>query len=164
MPNANASRGVSSHRPSTATTIGYKLGDLQMYFGSATLPAYYSDYAGSNNANTLYRTNAYTNGTGFTANYTMGNTKVAGMIFQAQTLAGAFYNLGGVAVQQTIDAWKLGFTMQNVNYGGSDQYSQYGVGANYTLKKDATIFLEAKTLGVANGYNDAIEFGMKYTF
>ena len=147
-----------------ATTIGYKLGDLQMYVASATLPAYYSDYAGSNNANTLYRTNAYTNGTGFTANYTMGNTKVAGMLFQAQLLSGAMYNLGGFAVQQTIDAWKLGFTMQNVNYGGSDQYSQFGVGANYTLAKNATVFLEAKSLGVSNGYNDAIEFGMKYTF
>lgn len=144
-----------------ATTVGYKLGDLQMYFASATLPAYYSDAQGTSST---YKTNAYTNGSGFAANYTMGNTKVAGLIFTAQTLAGAMYNIGGFAVQQTIDAWKLGFTMQNVNYGGSDQYSQFGVGANYTLAKNATVFLEAKSLGVANGYNDAIEFGMKYTF
>jgi hypothetical protein len=147
-----------------ATTIGYKLGDLQMYFGSATLPAYYSDYSGSSFANTVYRTNAYTNGTGFTANYTMGNTKVAGLIFTAQTLAGAFYNMGGFAVEQTIDAWKVGFTMQNVNYGGSNQYSQYAAGVNYTVAPKTFVFFEGKTLGVANGYNDAFEFGMRTTF
>jgi hypothetical protein len=144
-----------------ATTVGYKLGDLQMYFATATLPAYYSDLAGTSS---LYRTNAYTNGSGFTANYTMGNTKVAGLIFTAQTTAGAFYNIGGFAVQQTIDAWKLGFSMQNVNYGGSDQYSQYSAGANYTIAKNATVFLEGRALGLANGAYDALEFGMKYSF
>jgi hypothetical protein len=147
-----------------ATTLGYKLGGLQMYFGSATLPAYYSDYAGSNNANTLYRTNAYTNATGFTANYTMGNTKVSGLIYTAQLTTGAMYNMGGFAVQQTIDAWKVGFTMQNVNYGGSAQYSQFGAGVNYTLAKNATVFLEAKTLGITNALGDAVELGMKYSF
>jgi hypothetical protein len=147
-----------------ATTLGYKLGDLQMYFGSATLPAYYSDYAGTNNANTLYRTNAYTNATGFTANYTMGNTKVAGLIYTSQLKTGAMYNMGGLSVQQTIDAWKVGFAMQNVNYGGSDQYTQYAAGVNYTLAKNATVFLEAKTLGIASALGDTFEFGMKYSF
>ena len=146
-----------------ATTIGYKVGDLQMYLGSATLPYLYANANGVKTGSG-YSTNAYTNGTGFTANYTMGNTKVAGLIFTAQTLAGAFYNLGGFAVEQKIDAWKLGFTMQNVNYGGSDQYSQFAAGVNYTLAPNTFIFLEAKTLGVSNGYNDCMEFGMRTTF
>jgi len=146
-----------------ATTIGYKIGDLQMYFGSATLPYLFADANGVKTGSG-YLVNAYTNGSGFHANYTMGNTKVAGLMFTAQTLTGAMYNMGGFSVQQTIDAWKVGFAMQQVNYGGTDQYTQYAVGTNYTLAKDATIFLEAKSLGVSSGYNDAMEFGMKYTF
>jgi hypothetical protein len=54
--------------------------------------------------------------------------------------------------------------MQNVNYGGSNQYSQCAAGVNYTLAPKTFIFFEGKTLGVANGYNDAIEFGMRTTF
>ena len=147
------------------TTVGYKLGDLQMYFGSVTLPAYYSDtVTATSGAVTLYRANPYTNASSFTANYTMGNTKVAGLFSQTQTLAGAFYNYGGFSVQQTIDAWKVGFAMQNVNYGGSKQYSQYAAGANYTFVKNARVYVEARTLGLANGYGDTFETGIKYTF
>jgi len=146
-----------------ATTLGYKIGDLQMYFGSATLPYVYADAAGVKTGSN-YAFNAYTNGSGFTANYTLGNTKVAGLIFQAQTLKAELYNIGGFAVQQTIDAWKLGFTMQKVDYGSTDQYTQYAVGANYTLAPNATVFFEAKSLGLSSGANDAMEFGMKYTF
>jgi hypothetical protein len=134
-----------------------------MYFGSATLPYLFADANGVKTGSG-YLVNAYTNGSGFHANYTMGNTKVAGLMFTAQTLTGVMYNMGGFSVQQTIDALKVGFAMQQVNYGGTNQYTQYAVGTNYTLAKDATIFLEAKSLGVSNGYNDAMEFGMKYTF
>jgi len=147
-----------------ATTLGYKIGDLQMYLGSATLPGWYANADGAKTGTGSYKPNVYTNGTGFTANYTLGNTKVAGLIFQAQTLKAELYNIGGFAVQQTIDAWKLGFTMQKVDYGSTDQYTQYGVGANYTLVKNATVFFEAKSLGLSSGANDAMEFGMKYTF
>ena len=146
-----------------ATTIGYKIGDLQMYFGSATLPYLYANANGSK-VSSGTGTNAYTNGSGFHANYTMGNTKVAGLMFTAQTLTGVMYNMGGFSVQQTIDALKVGFAMQQVNYGGTNQYTQYAAGTNYTLAKDAVIFLEAKSLGLSSGYNDAMEFGMKYTF
>jgi predicted porin len=151
-----------------ATVLGYKSGDFQMYFGSAVLPAYYSDTVFTTSSSTsttvLYRANPYTNATGVTANYTMGNTKVAGLVYTAQTLAGAMYNWGGFSVEQTIDAWKLGFTMQNANYGGSAQYSQYAVGANYTFVKNARVYVEAHTLGVANSYGDTFEVGMKYSF
>ena len=150
------------------TSVGYKLGDLQMYFGSVVLPAYYSDTVyveqSATVAATMYRANPYTNASSFTANYTMGNTKVAGLYSQTQTLAGAIYNYGGFSVEQKIDAWKVGFTMQNVNYGGAAQYSQYSAGANYTFVKNARVFLETKSLGVANGYGNALEIGMKYTF
>jgi len=94
----------------------------------------------------------------------MGNTKFSGLIHQVQLLSGAIYNYGGFAAQQTIDAWKLGFAFQNVNLGGSNQYSQYAIGANYSLAKDAIIFLEANSLGKSNGSGDTVEFGMKYTF
>jgi len=151
-----------------ATTLGYKLGDFQMYFGSAVLPAYFSDtkFDSSTTATTttMYRQNPYTNATGLTANYTMGNTKVAGLVYTAQTTAGVMYNWGGASIEQTIDAWKFGFTMQNANYGASKQYSQYSAGANYTFVKNARVYMEAKSLGVANSYGDAFEVGMKYTF
>ena len=148
-----------------ATTVGYKLGDLQMYVGGVTLPAYYSDtVTASSGAITAYRANPYTNGSGFSANYTMGNTKVAGMISLTQTLAGAFYNYGGFSVQQTIDAWKVGFTMSNVNYGGTAQYNQIATGVNYTFVKNARVFVEARSLGLANGYGNAFETGMNYSF
>jgi len=54
-------------------------------------------------------------------------------------------------VQQTIDAWKVGFTALNVNYGGTAQYSQYAAGLNYTFVKNARVFVEARSLGIANG-------------
>jgi len=152
------------------TTLGYKSGGFQMYFGSVVLPAYFSDTVFDADKDTnvmstvLYRINPYTNASGLTANYTMGNTKVAGLIYTAQTTKGEMYNWGGFSVEQTIDAWKLGFTMQNANYGGSAQYSQYSAGANYTFVKNARVFVEARTLGVANSYGDAYEVGMKYTF
>jgi len=150
------------------TTLGYKSGDFQMYFGSVVLPAYFSDTVyveqSATVAATLYRANPYTNASGLTANYTMGNTKVAGLIYTAQTIKGEMYNWGGFSVEQTIDAWKLGFTMQNANYGANTQYSQYSAGANYTFVKNARIFVEARTLGVANSLGDAYEVGMKYTF
>lgn len=150
------------------TSVGYKLGDLQMYVGSVTLPAYYSDTAYSTSTTatttTMYRANPYTNASSFTANYTMGNTKVAGLLSQTQTLAGAIYTYGGFSVQQTIDAWRVGFTMQNVNYGGTAQYNQYATGVNYTFVKNARVFVEAKSLGVANGYGNAFEAGMNYSF
>ena len=152
----------------TGVTLGYQSGNFQAYFGSVVLPAYFSDtvFSSSTTATTttLYRVNPYTNASGLTANYTMGNTKVAGLIYTAQTTAGAMYNWGGFSVEQTIDAWKLGFTMQNANYGGSAQYSQYSAGANYTFVKNARVYVEARTLGVANSYGDAFEVGMKYTF
>jgi hypothetical protein len=152
----------------TGVTLGYKSGDFQAYFGSVVLPAYFSDtnFSSSTTATTttLYRVNPYTNASGLTANYTMGNTKVAGLVYTAQTTAGAMYNWGGFSVEQTIDAWRLGFTMQNANYGGSKQYSQYSAGANYTFVKNARVYVEARTLGVANSYGDAVEVGMKYTF
>ncbi len=93
----------------------------------------------------------------------MGNTKVADLIYTAQ-LSGAMYNMGGFAVQQPIDAWKVGFSMRNVNYGTSDQYAQFFAGANYTLAKNATAFLTTRSLGLAKGLGDAFEFGMKYPF
>jgi hypothetical protein len=151
-----------------ATTVGYKLGDLQMYVGGVTLPAYYSDTVftsgTSTTTTTLYRANPYTNGSGFSANYTMGNTKMAVMMSTTQTLKGALYNYGGFSVQQTIDAWKVGFTALNVNYGGTAQYSQYAAGLNYTFVKNARVFVEARSLGIANGYGDAFEAGMNYSF
>ena len=148
-----------------ATTVGYKLGNLQMYLGSVTLPAYYSSTeTASTGVITMYRTGLYTNGSGFTANYTMGDTKVAGLIYTVQTLAGAMYNMGGFSVEQKVNDWKLGFAMQNVNYGGTDQYTQFATGANYTFVKNARVYVEASSLGIANGYGDVVEIGMKYTF
>jgi hypothetical protein len=148
-----------------ATTVGYKLGNLQMYLGSVTLPAYYSSTeTATSGAITYYRTGLYTNGSGFTANYTMGDTKVAGLIYTVQTLAGAMYNMGGFSVEQKVDDWKLGFAMQNVNYGGTDQYTQFAVGANYTFVKNARAYIEASSLGASSGANDVLEIGMKYTF
>jgi predicted porin len=94
----------------------------------------------------------------------MGDTKVSGLIYTVQTLAGAMYNMGGFAVEQKVDAWKLGFSMQNVNYGGTDQYSQFAVGANYTFVKNARVYIEANSLGASSGANDVVEIGMKYTF
>ena len=146
-----------------ATTVGYKLGDLQIYVGSATAPSYYANANGSKTGSG-YGTSTHTNSSGVSAFYTMGNTKVAGLVHQVQLLNGAIYNYGGVSVQQTIDAWKLGFAFQNANLGSTNQYSQYAVGANYSLAKDAVIFLEANSLGKSNGSGDTVEFGMKYTF
>jgi outer membrane autotransporter protein len=67
-------------------------------------------------------------------------------------------------VEQTINDWKLGLTMLQVNEGASNQFTQYGVGVNYTIAPKAIVFMEANSLGATNTYGNAFEFGMKYTF
>ena len=148
-------------------TIGYKIGDLQLYAGGGFTPTYYSTNGTATlpnfktvNNSTVY----YTNVSGVTAAYTMGATKLAATMQQVTAYSGAIYAYSGAAVEQTIDAWKLGVTMQQVNEGASNQFTQYGVGINYTMAPKAIVFLEANSLGATNTYGNAFEFGMKYTF
>jgi len=148
-------------------TVGYKIGDLQLYFGGGFMPTYYSDAGVATlpsfktvNNSTVY----YTNVSGLSAFYTMGATKLAATMQQVTAYSGAIYAYSGAAVEQTIDAWKLGVTMMQVNEGASNQFTQYGVGVNYTIAPKAIVFMEANSLGATNTYGNAFEFGMKYTF
>jgi len=148
-------------------TVGYKIGDLQLYVGGGFMPTYYSDAGTATlpqfktvNNGTVY----YTNVGGASATYTMGATKLAATMQQVTAYSGAIYAYSGAAVEQTIDAWKLGFTMLQVNEGASNQFTQYGVGLNYTIAPKAIVFMEANSLGATNTYGNAFEFGMKYSF
>jgi outer membrane autotransporter protein len=94
----------------------------------------------------------------------MGATKLAASMQSVTAASGAIYSYSGAAVEQTISDWKLGLTMLQVNEGASNQFTQYGVGVNYTIAPKAIVFLEANSLGATSGFGNAVEFGMKYTF
>jgi len=148
-------------------TVGYKVGDLQLYVGGGYMPTQYSDAGVATlpnfktvNNSTVY----YTNTSGVAAVYTLGSTKLAALMHSVTAYSGAIYAYNGVSVEQTIEAWKVGATAQQVNEGGSNQFSQYTLGVNYTVAPKAIVFMEASTLGATNAYGNSFEFGMKYTF
>jgi len=149
------------------TVVGYKLGNLQLYAGGGNTPTYFTANAVAAqpsfttvNGTTVY----YSNFGGASATYTMGSTKLAASMNQVTAFSGAQYAYNGVGVEQTIDAWKVGFTLNQVNEGAANQFTQYGAGINYTLAPKAIVFLEANSLGATNGYGNAVEFGLTYTF
>ena len=162
-----ATSAMTSQEIGLVGTVGYKIGDLQLLVGGGYVPTYYSD-AGTATQNTFKTVNnssvVYTNVSGVTATYTMGATKLAASMQSVTAVSGAIYSYGGAAVEQTIDAWKLGLTTLQVNEGAANQFTQYGVGVNYTIAPKAIVYLEANTLGATNSYGNAVEFGMKYTF
>jgi len=162
-----ATSAMASQEVSFLGTVGYKIGDLQLYAGGGFLPTYYStagvatlpNFKTVNNS-TVY----YTNTSGASANYKFGNTKLAANINQVTAYSGAIYSYSGAAVEQTMGDFKLGFTYMQVNEGAANQFTQYGYGINYTIAPKAIMFLEANSLGATGGYGNAVEFGMKYTF
>jgi hypothetical protein len=162
-----ATSAMTSQEIGLAGTVAYKLGDLQLFVGGGYVPTYYSSN-GTATQNTFTTTNnssvVYTNFSGVTATYTMGATKLAASMQSVTAVSGAIYSYSGAAVEQTIDEWKLGLTMLQVNEGASNQFTQYGVGVNYTIAPKAIVFMEANSLGATNTYGNAVEFGMKYTF
>ena len=149
-----------------ATTVGYKIGDLQLYVGGANVPAHYANADGSKTGTGSYKSSKHTNSSGVSAIYTLGNTKVVGMMTQVQALNGVISNYSGLSLQQTVDAWKFGVAMQKVNLGGAstNQFDQYSYGVNYTFTKGAQAFVEGNSLGQSKDAGNAIEVGMKYTF
>lgn len=151
------------------TTLGYKVGDLQLYVGGGNVPSYYANAAGSRTTTTSIATSAHTNSSGASAVYTFGNTKVAGLVSEVQIIGGRIYNYRGVSLQQSMGEWKFGVAMQNVNLGSSSSatdrvYDQYSYGVNYQVTKGAIVFLEGNALKKDNDSGNAIEFGMKYSF
>jgi len=162
-----ATSALTSQEIGLVGTVAYKLGDLQLFVGGGYVPSYYSD-AGTATQNTFKTVNnssvVYTNVSGVTATYTMGATKLAASMQSVTAVSGAIYSYSGAAVEQTINDWKLGLTMLQVNEGASNQFTQYGVGVNYTIAPKAIVFMEANSLGATNTYGNAFEFGMKYTF
>jgi len=162
-----ATSALTSQEIGVVGTVGYKIGDLQLYAGGGYVPSYYSD-AGTAKQNTFTTVNnssvIYTNVGGLTAIYTLGATKLAASMQSVTAVSGAIYSYSGGAVEQTIDAWKVGLTMLQVNEGAANQFTQYGVGLNYTIAPKAIVFMEANSLGATNLYGNAFEFGMKYTF
>ncbi len=162
-----ATSALTSQEIGVVGTVAYKIGDLQLFVGGGYVPSYYSD-AGTATQNTFKTVNnssvVYTNVGGITATYTMGATKLAASMQSVTAASGAIYAYNGAAVEQTIDAWKLGLTMLQVNEGAANQFTQYGLGINYTIAPKAIVFMEANSLGATNTYGNAFEFGMKYTF
>ena len=162
-----ATSALTSQEIGVVGTVAYKIGDLQLFVGGGYVPSYYSD-AGTATQNTFKTVNntsvVYTNVSGVTATYTMGATKLAASMQSVTAASGAIYAYNGAAVEQTIDAWKLGLTMLQVNEGAANQFTQYGLGINYTIAPKAIVFMEANSLGATNTYGNAFEFGMKYTF
>lgn len=162
-----ATSALTSQEIGLVGTVAYKIGDLQLFVGGGYVPSYYSD-AGTATQNTFKTVNnssvVYTNVGGITATYTMGATKLAASMQSVTAASGAIYAYNGAAVEQTIDAWKLGLTMLQVNEGAANQFTQYGLGINYTIAPKAIVFMEANSLGATNTYGNAFEFGMKYTF
>ena len=162
-----ATSALTSQEIGVVGTVAYKIGDLQLFVGGGYVPSYYSD-AGTATQNTFKTVNnssvVYTNVGGITATYTMGATKLAASMQSVTAASGAIYAYNGAAVEQTIDAWKLGLTMLQVNEGAANQFTQYGLGINYTIAPKAIVFMEANSLGATNTYGNAFVFGMKYTF
>ena len=162
-----ASSAMTSQEIGLVGTVAYKIGDLQLFVGGGYVPAYYG-LAGVATQNTFTTTNnssvVYTNASGVTATYTMGATKLAASMQSVTAASGALYAYNGAAVEQTMGDIKLGLTMLQVNEGAANQFTQYGVGVNYTIAPKAIVFLEANSLGATNSYGNAVEFGMKYTF
>ena len=164
-----ATSALTSQEVSFLGTVGYKIGDLQLYVGGGFLPTYYStggtatlpNFKTVNNS-TVY----YTNTSGATATYNIAatNTKLAANITQVTAYSGAIYAYSGAAVEQTMGDVKLGFSVMQVNEGATNQFTQNSIGINYTLAPKAIVFLEANSLGATNSYGNAFEFGMKYTF
>ena len=162
-----ATSAMTSQEIGLAGTVAYKLGDLQLFVGGGYVPTYYS-VAGVATQNTFTNTNkvdvVYTNASGVAATYTMGATKLAASMQSVTAASGAIYAYNGAAVEQTMGDVKLGLTMLQVNEGAANQFTQYGVGVNYTIAPKAIVFLEANSLGATNSYGNAVEFGIKYTF
>jgi len=162
-----ATSALTSQEVSFLGTVGYKIGDLQLYVGGGFLPTYYStggtatlpNFKTVNNS-TVY----YTNTSGASATYKISNTKLAANINQVTAYSGAIYAYSGAAVEQTMGDVKLGFSVMQVNEGAANQFTQSSIGVNYTLAPKAIVFLEANSLGATNSYGNAFEFGMKYTF
>ena len=147
-----------------STTLGYKIGDLQIYAGNSQVPYIYSDAAGTTSVS-AYGTSTHSYTSGVTANYLIDPTlKVAALTYSVQLLSGANYSYSGFAAEKTVEKWKFGASTQYVNLGGSNQVTQYAVGTNYTFAPNARVYLEINSLGATNGSGDDIEFGMKYTF
>ena len=162
-----ATSALTSQEIGAVGTVAYKLGDLQLLVGGGYVPSYYSD-AGTATQNTFKTTNntsiVYTNVGGVTATYAMGATKLAASMQSVTAVGGAIYSYSGAAVEQTINEWKLGLTMLQVNEGAANQFTQYGVGVNYTIAPKAIVYFEANSLGATNTYGNAVEFGMNYSF
>ena len=162
-----ATTAMTSQEIGLVGTVAYKIGDLQLFVGGGYVPTYYSSN-GTATQNTFTTTNnssvVFTNASGVTATYTMGATKLAASMQSVTAASGAIYAYNGAAVEQTMGDVKLGLTMLQVNEGAANQFTQYGVGVNYTIAPKAIVFLEANSLGATNSYGNAVEFGMKYTF
>lgn len=147
-----------------SATLGYKVGDLQIYLGNSQVPFVYSDATKTATTNTI-ASSAHTYTSGITANYMIDPTlKVAALTYSVQLLSGANYTYSGFGAEKAIGAWKVGASTQTVNLGGTSQTTQYAAGINYTLAPKAVVYVEINSLGATNGSGDDIEIGFTYTF
>ena len=147
-----------------SATVGYKVGDLQIYLGNSQVPYVYSDATSTSTLTTTAKS-THTYSSGLTANYLIDPTlKVAALTYSVQLLAGTVYNYSGFAAEKTIGPWKVGASTQTVNLGGTSQYTQYAAGINYTLAPKAVVYVEVNSLGATNGSGDDIEIGFTYSF
>ena len=147
-----------------SATLGYKVGDLQIYAGNSQVPYLYSN-AANTAVTTATAKSTHTYSSGITANYLIDPTlKVAALTYSVQLLSGANYTYSGFGAEKAMGAWKVGASTQTVNLGGTNQVTQYAAGINYTLAPKASVWLEINSLGATNGEGDDIEIGFSYTF
>ena len=147
-----------------SATLGYKVGDLQIYVGNSQVPYVYSNAANAAST-TATATSTHTYTSGITANYLIDPTlKVAALTYSVQLLNGSNYTYSGFGAEKTIGPWKVGATTMTVNLGGTSQVTQYATGINYTLAPGARAYFEINSLGATNGAGDDVEFGFSYTF
>ena len=156
--------GTSSTMMGYSATVGYKVGDLQIYVGNSQVPYVYSN-AANTAVTTATATSTHTYTSGITANYLIDPTlKVAALTYSVQLLNGSNYTYSGFGAEKAIGPWKVGATTMTVNLGGTSQVTQYATGINYTLAPGARAYFEINSLGATNGSGDDIEFGFVYVF
>jgi len=147
-----------------SATLGYKVGDLQIYAGNSQVPNVVSN-ATNTATTTTTATSTFTYTSGITANYQIDPTlKVAALTYSVQLLSGLNNTYSGFGAEKAMGAWKVGASTQTVNLGGTSQTTQYAAGINYTLAPKAYVWLEINSLGATNGSGDDVEFGFSYTF
>jgi hypothetical protein len=147
-----------------SATLGYKVGDLQIYLGNNQVPYVYSN-AANTATTTAVASSTHTYSSGITANYLIDPTlKVAALTYSVQLLNGSNYTYSGFGAEKAFGPWKVGATTMTVNLGGTSQVTQYATGINYTLAPGARAYFEINSLGATNGSGDDVEFGFVYVF